>query len=57
MRFNENQLTTPYFMVDEKKLIENLEKAKQLKKISGAKLVLALKCFQPGERSTQLNPI
>jgi carboxynorspermidine decarboxylase len=45
MRLNENQLTTPYFMVDETKLIENLEKAKQLKQISGAKLVLALKCF------------
>jgi len=32
-------------MIDESKLIDNLEKAKQLKAISGAKLVLALKCF------------
>ncbi len=40
-----HQLKTPYFMINEDKLIENLEKAKLLKDISGAKLVLALKCF------------
>ena len=45
MSLNENTLNTPYFMIDESKLITNLEKAKQLKEISGAKLVLALKCF------------
>jgi carboxynorspermidine decarboxylase len=45
MSLKENNLNTPYFMIDESKLIENLEKAKQLKTISGAKLVLALKCF------------
>ncbi|WP_070967687.1 carboxynorspermidine decarboxylase [Vibrio sonorensis] len=38
-------LKTPYFMINEEKLIANLEKAKQLKEISGVKLVLALKCF------------
>jgi len=38
-------LNTPYFMINEQALIDNLEKAKQLKEISGAKLVLALKCF------------
>ena len=32
-------------MINEQALIENLEKANQLKEISGAKLVLALKCF------------
>lgn len=32
-------------MIDEAKLVANLEKAKQLKEISGVKLVLALKCF------------
>jgi len=32
-------------MIDESKLIDNLEKCKLLKDISGAKLVLALKCF------------
>lgn len=42
---NKNNLQTPYFMIDEKKLINNLEKAKKLKQLSGAKLVLALKCF------------
>ncbi|WP_418641566.1 carboxynorspermidine decarboxylase [Vibrio chaetopteri] len=42
---NKSQLKTPYFMINESKLIENLEKAKHLKEISGVKLVLALKCF------------
>ncbi|MFV0574695.1 MAG: carboxynorspermidine decarboxylase [Vibrio sp.] len=40
-----NQLSTPYFMINEDKLIHNLEIAKQLKELSGVKLVLALKCF------------
>ena len=40
-----NNLSTPYFMIDESKLIRNLEIAKQLKELSGVKLVLALKCF------------
>ncbi|AMG04639.2 carboxynorspermidine decarboxylase [Vibrio mimicus] len=40
-----NELKTPYFMIDEAKLIANLEIAKHLKEISGVKMVLALKCF------------
>ncbi len=40
-----NDLKTPYFLISEDKLIANLEKAKQLKELSGVKLVLALKCF------------
>lgn len=40
-----SDLKTPYFMINEDKLIANLEKAKQLKALSGVKLVLALKCF------------
>ncbi|MDO6708668.1 carboxynorspermidine decarboxylase [Photobacterium sp. 1_MG-2023] len=39
------ELKTPYFMIDETKLIRNLEIAKKLKELSGVKLVLALKCF------------
>jgi carboxynorspermidine decarboxylase len=42
---NDTTLKTPYFMIDEQKLVANLEKAKQLKELSGVKLVLALKCF------------
>ncbi|WP_413702195.1 hypothetical protein ACLKMH_12340 [Psychromonas sp. KJ10-10] len=42
---NKDNLQTPYFLIDENKLIDNLEKAKYLKDLSGAKLVLALKCF------------
>ncbi|EGU46425.1 carboxynorspermidine decarboxylase [Vibrio ichthyoenteri ATCC 700023] len=41
----QNEFKTPYFMISEDKLIENLEKAKRLKEASGVKLVLALKCF------------
>ncbi|NAW98337.1 MULTISPECIES: carboxynorspermidine decarboxylase [unclassified Vibrio] len=40
-----SELQTPYFMIDESQLIANLEIAKQLKDMSGVKLVLALKCF------------
>lgn len=42
---NPTELKTPYFLIEEDKLIENLEKAKRLKELSGVKLVLALKCF------------
>ena len=45
MLLQKENLNTPYFMINEQALINNLEKAKQLKEISGAKLVLALKCF------------
>lgn len=41
----QNNLPTPYFMIDEDKLVHNLEIAKKLKELSGVKLVLALKCF------------
>ncbi len=41
----QESLQTPYFMIDENKLRENLEKAAYLKSLSGVKLVLALKCF------------
>ncbi|MGR6839343.1 carboxynorspermidine decarboxylase [Aliivibrio wodanis] len=44
-QLNKNELKTPYFMIDEAKLIANLEVAKRLKELSGVKLVLALKCF------------
>ncbi|MDD9174799.1 carboxynorspermidine decarboxylase [Aliivibrio finisterrensis] len=44
-QLNKTELKTPYFMIDEGKLIANLEVAKRLKDLSGVKLVLALKCF------------
>lgn len=37
--------TTPYYLIDEKKLLENLEIIRQVRELSGAKSVLALKCF------------
>jgi carboxynorspermidine decarboxylase len=38
-------LKTPYYLIDETRLVENLEKVALLRARSGAKSVLALKCF------------
>ncbi len=37
--------TTPYYLIDEKKLLRNLKIIQQVREHSGAKSVLALKCF------------
>ena len=39
------KIKTPYYLIDEKKLLENMEKIKYVRESSGAKSVLALKCF------------
>jgi carboxynorspermidine decarboxylase len=36
---------TPYYLIDETKLVKNLEKIKFIREYSGAKALLALKCF------------
>lgn len=38
-------MTTPYYLIDEKKLIRNLEIIRRVREVSGAKSLLALKCF------------
>lgn len=38
-------LKTPYYLIDEARLVVNLEKIAQLRERTGAKSVLALKCF------------
>ena len=38
-------IQTPYYLIDEKRLLKNLEIIKYIKERSGAKFVLALKCF------------
>ncbi len=38
-------IATPYYLIDEKKLLRNLQIIQQVKQLSGAKSVLALKCF------------
>ncbi|MDR2192085.1 MAG: carboxynorspermidine decarboxylase [Endomicrobium sp.] len=38
-------LQTPYYLIDERALLGNLKKIEYLRKNSGAKTVLALKCF------------
>ncbi len=37
--------TTPYYLIDESNLLKNLQIIQQVREISGAKSVLALKCF------------
>ncbi|MBP2650295.1 MAG: carboxynorspermidine decarboxylase [Firmicutes bacterium] len=39
------KITTPYYLIDEKKLLRNLQIIQTVRKLSGAKSVLALKCF------------
>ncbi|MFH1969908.1 MAG: carboxynorspermidine decarboxylase [Verrucomicrobiota bacterium] len=38
-------ITTPYYLIDEKKLLKNLKIIRRVREVSGAKSVLALKCF------------
>lgn len=38
-------ISTPYYLIDEKKLLCNLKIIEQVRSLSGAKSVLALKCF------------
>ncbi len=38
-------ITTPYYLIDERKLLRNLKKIQRVRETSGAKVVLALKCF------------
>ncbi|MDD5672764.1 MAG: carboxynorspermidine decarboxylase [Chitinivibrionales bacterium] len=38
-------LATPYYLIDEKKLLKNLKVIKRVRDLSGAKSLLALKCF------------
>ncbi len=40
-----SQLRTPYYLIDERKLLKNLERIQYVRETSGAKSVLALKCF------------
>lgn len=39
------KLNTPYYLIDERKILKNLKKIQTIKAKSGAKVVLALKCF------------
>jgi carboxynorspermidine decarboxylase len=44
MKMN-RKIETPYYLIDEKKLLKNLKKIEYVRKRGGAKSVLALKCF------------
>jgi carboxynorspermidine decarboxylase len=39
------KIATPYYLIDEKKMLRNLQIIQQVRQLSGAKSVLALKCF------------
>jgi carboxynorspermidine decarboxylase len=39
------KIKTPYYLIDESELLKNLKKMRRLREISGAKTLLALKCF------------
>jgi len=39
------RIDTPYYLIDERRLLKNLERIAQVREASGAKSVLALKCF------------
>lgn len=39
------KIATPYYLIDEQKLLRNLRIIQQVRELSGAKSVLALKCF------------
>jgi len=39
------KMTTPYYLIHEKKLLRNLQIIQQVRELSGAKSLLALKCF------------
>ena len=39
------RLNTPYYLIDEKRLLKNLKLIRRVRETSGAKAVLALKCF------------
>ena len=38
-------MNTPYYLIDERRLLKNLKIIKRIRESSGAKSVLALKCF------------
>src|SRR5262249_1317677 len=42
---NAAKFQTPYYLIDEARLVKNLEKIARVRNESGAKSVLALKCF------------
>jgi len=45
MRKKIRSLATPYYFIDEKRLLSNLKVIESIRNSSGAKVVLALKCF------------
>ena len=49
-------LQTPYYLIDEARLVKNLEKIAQVREKSGAKSVLALKCFSTWAAFPMMKP-
>lgn len=38
-------IKTPYYLIDKLKLVKNMQTISRLREMSGAKILLALKCF------------
>jgi len=49
-------LQTPYYLIDEARLQHNLDKIQTLRERSGAKVLLALKCFATWSAFAQMRP-
>lgn len=53
---NANTLQTPYYLIDESRLLDNMKKIQRVRTESGAKSVLALKCFSTWSTFPILQP-
>lgn len=42
---DKHQIPTPFYLIDTTKLLQNMQKIQRLRELSGAKALLALKCF------------
>jgi carboxynorspermidine decarboxylase len=45
VREHASKIQTPYYLIDESRLLKNLERIARVRELSGVKSVLALKCF------------
>ena len=48
IRSRKRPVTTPYYLIDERKLLRNMKIIRRVREASGAKSLLALKCSNHG---------
>ena len=49
-------IPTPYYLIDEERLLQNMRKIERLRALSGAKALLALKCFATWSAFPKMQP-